>query len=61
MSKIWPGEYVFRGKVRTPDGSWIELEMPLGERGKSLLGELVKICALGGDVDENGNEREKTT
>lgn len=45
LQKLWPGEYVFRGKIRTPGGSFVELEMSLGERGESLMRELVKIAA----------------
>lgn len=50
LKKLWPGQFVFRGTIRTPDGSTIEMEMPLGERGKTILAELVQACgeAAGG-------------
>ena len=50
LQKLWPGQYVFRGKIRTPAGSVVELEMPLGSRGETILADLVKICATG-DVE----------
>ncbi len=50
LSKIWPGQFVFRGKIRTPDGGTIGLEMPLGILGRAICAELVLICAKGGEI-----------
>ena len=47
LAKIWAGQFVFRGKIRTPDGSVIELETPLGDAGQRILDELVGIAAKG--------------
>lgn len=44
LSKLWPGQYVFRGKFRTPEGSTVELEMPLGDRGQEILTEFIQIA-----------------
>ena len=50
FAKIWPGQFAFRGKIRTPDGGTVELEMPLGILGSAIFAELVLICAKGGEV-----------
>jgi hypothetical protein len=30
FKKLWPGQFVFHGKIRTPDGDVVELQMPVG-------------------------------
>jgi hypothetical protein len=47
FAKLYPGQYAFRGKIRTPDGGWVELEMSLGEHGPRLMAELTALCLTG--------------
>jgi hypothetical protein len=47
FAKLWPEQFAFRGKIRAPDGSWVELECSLGEHGARLMAELTSICMTG--------------
>jgi hypothetical protein len=53
LKKIWPGQFVFRGTIRTLEGGTIEMEMPMGAHGPRLLVELVNLCASAGESPES--------
>jgi len=42
IQKIWPGQFVFQGIIRTPKGSTIEIEAPLGNRGLDILKQIME-------------------
>ena len=44
IKKCWIGQWRFKGTIVTPDGSWLEFEMPLGDEGRSLLDRLTQIA-----------------
>lgn len=43
LAKLWPGQHVFRGAIRLPEGNTITMEMPLGKDGERILAELLRI------------------